>query len=188
MRFAKPALILAVSLLIGTTLWAKPESGFGIYAGYASHSSKGEITEGAFQGLEYEVTSSGPSLGIDYQFALGDTFSLSIVWMSSAEPAKSDELIVDDAGHGMLGVQLKYWFGSTFAGVQAGNYSEILSSDEEGVSDIDGTGTGYGVVLGWESDKGGLFVTAQADMAKIKYSDAESDLTGYRLHVGYRFK
>jgi hypothetical protein len=177
--------MFALAAMFATPAWPAAKSGFGIQIGYASHTSSGEITEGALTGAEFEVTSSGTSIGIDYQLALSDSISISPFLISSAESAESDELIVDTSGHGILGIQIRFWLDTVFIGGHVGSYSEVLSGD---AGDESGRGTGYGVVIGWESRDSGLFLSLQSDQAKIEYSDAESDLTGARAHIGWRFK
>jgi hypothetical protein len=168
--------------------WAAPKQGFGLYGGIANHSSQGKFTEGPLDGESFSIASSGISIGGDYQLPVGDNVSINFLFMSSSEGASSSELDIDAAGHGLLGLEGRYWFGDTFAGVHVGRYSEALVSTKGGsTSSTGGAGTGFGVSVGWAKPDSGLFVVGQYDSATIAYSDAESKLTGFRAQVGYRW-
>ena len=167
--------------------WAGPEDGFGLAIGSASHDNTGKFTEGSFKGLEFDYTSSGLSLAIDYQFTLNDAFSLNILYQASSETVDSKDLSATDAGHGIVGLQLRLWFDALFVGGHVGSYSEVLTFEDAlgEEQSISGSGTGYGAVVGIEGD-GGLFLTGQVDFATIQYADAETDLMGTR--IGYRWR
>jgi hypothetical protein len=163
------------ALLTGTAV-AEPKNGFGLNAGLASHSRECNGCAGS--------STSGLSLGLDYQFALSDTFSISPFLMTSAESSKN--VSGTTVGHGIVGVQLRYWAGDVFFGGHLGGYSEVLSSG--GVS-LSGSGGGAGLVAGWEKPDGGLYVMGQLDSATVRYSGlADVKFSALRLSVGYRWK
>ena len=162
-------------LLTGAAI-AEPKNGFGLNAGLASHSRdcNGCIAS----------SSSGLSLGLDYQFALSDNFSISPFLMTSGE--SNSKLSGTTVGHGILGAQLRYWAGETFFGGHLGSYSEVITN---GAVSLSGTGGGVGLVAGWEKMDGGLYVMGQLDSAKVKYSAlADIKFSALRLSVGYRWK
>jgi hypothetical protein len=167
-------------LLTGTAM-AEPKNGFGLNAGLASHTMKDQC---AFCS---SYNSSGLSLGLDYQFALSDKISLSPFLMSSGESTSSSGVT---AGHGILGLQLRYWTGDMFFGGHVGSYSEVLTASAGSLSvSSSGSGGGAGLVAGWEKPDGGLYVMGQLDSATVRYSGfSDTKLSGFRLSVGYRWK
>ena len=194
---AKPHHMLSMPLA-ACTVWAlllyavtpvasaAPKSGWSVFGGAASHSSSGEITKGTLQGSTFSISSSGLSIGGDYQFALSDEFSLNLFLVSSSESASSTELLIDSAGHAIWGIQGRFWMEGLLVGGHIGNYSEVLSDTNAGTSVVS-TGFGSGLVVGWESE-GGLFGAVQIDQVTVKASDASTNVSGTRLHVGYRWK
>ena len=186
-------LALAVTIIsilpLGWT-WAAPGDGFGLFAGFAQHTSKGEFTP---TGTEFEFESSGLSLGIDYQFMLGGAFSISPFYLTSVETAEEKSSLFSSLGveaesavHTVLGVQLRLWFDSLFVGGHVGRYTEVIQFDS---GDAGFVGTGFGAIVGLEQD-GGLFFSAQMDSAELTDEDdvADTTLTAFRVHVGYRWK
>jgi hypothetical protein len=171
-------------VFFASTAFAEPKNGFGVNAGLASHSMKATFTQGTPGTASY--SSSGLSLGIDYQIALSDHFSLNPFLMTSGESASGDVVSGTSAGHGILGLQLRYWLDDLFMGAHLARYTEVLSNSNYG--NTSAAGPGIGLVLGWEKHDGGLFVMGQLDSAKVAYADADVKLTGFRLSIGYRWK
>jgi len=169
--------IAALFILFTGTALAEPKNGFGLNGGLASHSRDcGGCTANS---------TSGVSIGLDYQFAVSDKMSISPFLMSSGETS-SAATSGTTVGHGILGVELRYWPGDYFIGGHLGSYSEVISNS--GVS-ISGSGGGAGVVAGWENPDGGLYVMGQLDSAKVSYSGfSDVSFTAFRLSVGYRWK
>lgn len=166
----------------------QPANGFGLFAGVSSHA----MTPKPQIGTSADYSSSGLSLGIDYQFGLGESFSLNPFLMSAGERV-SGGITDSTAGHGILGVEGRYWMNSEyFLGAHVGSYSEVLQSNSSNVS-TSASGGGFGLTAGWENSArdsafGGIFVTLQVDKAKIRYDNADVELSGMRLQVGYRWK
>ena len=160
------------SLLSGTAE-ASPQNGFSLNAGLASHSMNDP-------GGSYNT--SGLSIGLDYQFALSDKLSISPFLMSSGESTNISGIT---AGHGILGVQLRYWVGDMFFGGHLGSYSEVTTN---GNLSISANGGGAGLVMGWERPDEGLYVMGQIDSATVKYAFWDTKLSGLRLSMGYRWK
>lgn len=163
------------TLLTGTAL-AGPQNGFGLNAGLVGHSRDcgGCVAD----------STSGLSLGLDYQFALSDNLSISPFLMTSAESNSNASGTV--VGHGILGAQLRYWAGDMFFGGHLGGYSEVITN---GGLSLSGSGGGAGLVAGWENPDGGLYVMGQLDSATIEYSGlADIKFSAFRLSMGYRWK
>jgi len=166
--------------LTGTAV-AEPKNGFSLNAGLASHSMKDQCS------FCNTYSSSGLSLGLDYQIALSNQFSISPFLMSSGETVNVSGGTV---GHGILGLQLRYWVGDIFFGGHVGGYSEVRTYTTGPFSiSASGSGGGAGLVAGWENPDGGLYVMGQVDSATIKYEgSSDTKLSGFRLSAGYRWK
>lgn len=156
---------------------AEPKNGFSLNAGLANHNRD-------CNGCAASKT-SGLNLGLDYQFALSNNFSINPFLMSSSETFSNSSGTT--LGHGILGVQARYWMSDVFVGAHVGSYSEVVANS--GVS-ISGSGVGVGLVAGWEKPDGGLYVMGQYDSATVNYASLAIDqkFTGFRLSVGYRWK
>lgn len=162
-------------LLTGTAL-AEPRNGFSVNAGLVSHSRDCGGCLGS--------STSGLSLGLDYQFALSDKLSISPFLMTSAET--SSNVSGTTVNHGILGAQLRYWVGDAFFGGHVGAYSEVLTS---GSLSLNGSGGGAGLVAGWEKPNGGMYFMGQFDSATIRYSGYQDiKFNAFRLSIGYRWK
>ena len=174
-----PSLLLNVVALFALhagTVLAAPQDGFSLNAGLTRHNTDNQC---ASCGL---YSSSGLSLGLDYQVAISETLSISPFFMTSAESTNVPRVV---SGHGILGAQLRYWSGDMFFGGHLGSYSEVLTTG--GVS-ISGSGGGAGLVAGWEKPKDGLYLMGQLDSAKVQGSGVDTKLTAFRFSVGYRWK
>lgn len=172
-------LLISVAMLFALftgTAVADPKNGFSVNAGTASHSRD--------CGGCIASSTSGLSLGLDYQIALSDTLSINPFLMSSGET--NSNVSGTTVGHGILGAQLRFWAGDVFLGGHVGSYSEVLTNG--GVS-LSGNGGGAGLVAGWEKPDGGLYVMGQYDSATVSYSGlTDIKFTALRLSVGYRWK
>lgn len=165
------------ALFTGTAV-AEPKNGFGLNAGLVSHSRDCGGCAGS--------STSGLSIGLDYQFALSDNWSVSPFLMTSGETSKN--VSGTTVNHGILGAQLRYWAGDMFFGGHVGSYSEVLTSS---IISLSASGGGAGLVAGWEKPDGGLYVMGQLDSATVKYSGlitSDIKLSAFRLSAGYRWK
>lgn len=171
------------ALLTGVAV-AEPKNGFGLNAGLVSHSRDCGGCAGS--------STSGLSIGLDYQFALSDNWSVSPFLMTSGETSKN--VSGATVNHGILGAQLRYWAGDIFFGGHLGSYSEVITATAGSLSaSISGSGGGAGLVAGWEKPDGGLYVMGQLDSATINYSSSTTSTTdikfsAFRLSAGYRWK
>jgi hypothetical protein len=174
-------LLLALLALAGGSAQAEPGKGFSVFGGLASHSQFATIKP-AFGGGTLAYSSAGLSIGVDYQFIVAEGITINPFLVSSSEATDLSGLT---AGHGILGVELRYWPGDFFVGAHFGSYSEVLI-DASGAS-IGGGGFGAGLSLGGESD-GGITYQAQVDRFTVGYSDSDVDVSAFRLQIGYRWK
>lgn len=181
----KKLAILSATLALFTfgasAVHAEAKNGFGVDAGVVSNRMTNPVV-GSYQ-------SSGLSLGLDYQIAISPDFSINPFLMTSGENASGAVVPGTTAGHGILGVQLRYWIDDIFIGAHLASYSEVLSN-AVGNTTVSTTanGGGAGLVMGWEDPKGGMFVMGQLDSAKFQYTGSTSKLSAVRLSIGYRWK
>jgi hypothetical protein len=170
--------VVVVAIVLGLqaeAALAGPKEGVGLYAGLAHHT----MTPPA--GF-LSSSSSGLSVGIDYQVVMSDKWSLNPFLMSAGESSSENGVTV---GHGILGLQTRYWSGDMFFGGHIGNYSEVrMVSNTTSAA----RGFGGGLLVGWEDPNGKLSVTGQIDRATVKYSNADVAISGFRLNMGYRWK
>lgn len=193
--FLKALMLLIIS---EGNAFAAAESGFGLNAGRTSNQMSGTTKPG---GTAYSYSSFGLSIGMDYQIALSDSFSISPMLIVSAEESLTSTLQAgtifsgpqppNSAGHGILGLQFRYWIDDMFIGGHVGSYTEFLSNinpNTNTTTDTIGEGVGRGLVVGWEPSKSKWFLMGQIDTANIDYTSAKVKLTGTRVSVGYRWK
>lgn len=183
--FNKLGCVSAVIIMLapGHARAESPANGFGLFGGIVRYSMAAKPILG---GSNYDSSSVGITIGFDYQFSLNDNISINPFVMSSSENTSGDLANVDSAGHGILGVQGRYWIqDQIFIGADIGIYSEgIRIRDDYSHAG----GYGYGLAVGWESKFSGLIASVRYDRATVGYSNVDSDLTGIRLQVGYRWK
>lgn len=184
----RKSLILLATLALSTgTAYASPRDGFSVNAGLISSSTSTTITSGFFNGLSYSYSGSGLSLGVDYQIALSNHFSLNPFLMTSGEAVSGLGSNIS-GGHGILGLQARFWFAQgIFAGGHIGSYSEVLNDNNYNLQTT-ASGPGVGLIAGWEDPNSGLYVFGQVDSAKLNYADTDTKLTDIRLSIGYRWK
>lgn len=158
------------------------QNGFGLYGGIASHSD-------AVVGGGPKYSSSGISLGLDYQMMIGQRFSLDFFLMSSYETtAGNPPPGYDTAGHGILGVSARFWFGNFFFGPHIGSYSEVLY--DPSLNTISGANPGAGISFGMEWPSGLFFMGQVDNILSLPMDGAfiyDVDVRAFRMQVGYRF-
>ena len=178
-------LLISATLLPATQTLAQPESGFGLFGGVARHKS-----EVALPGLPFSFDSSGVSIGVDWQIAIGDSFSINPIFMTSSETVSGD--VTGTATHSILGVSFRFWIGELFLGPHVGAYSETVELESifgiPASGEVTSTGSGGGIAIGWEAENGFLLMF-QYDTATLEDDGGvETDLTGFRLQAGFRWK
>ncbi|MDH5559673.1 MAG: hypothetical protein OEY59_02310 [Deltaproteobacteria bacterium] len=179
-------LICSVIVLFGAgEAMADAPKGFGISAAYATTSlSKDKLTDEEYKG------NSIPPFGLDYQWALGKSFSLGITGsefgLTSITYASIPEIKL--AKIDSLGFETNLWFDSFFVGLHLTQYSVVFLREDASIYAI-GMKSGAGGVIGIEG-KSGWFVKLRTDSSKDLTTDKEPvvDLNGFQLHFGYRWK
>lgn len=178
-------------MLVAGAAWAQqpeftPRDGLGLMIGQANHDHDAE-TDG---GTTFSYSSTGLSLGADYQFALTDFYSLSFFYQSFGGDVSSDDINGEESSHTVFGAQVRRWFEQLYLGVHYGRYTEELQF-ENGFT-TEGDGPGFGAVIGFEREDG-LFFMGQVDYATLEFDATpafpafDSDLFGTHLLIGYRF-
>ena len=172
-------------ILIGGNAIAAPQNGFSLNAGAVNDNMSATIIA---TGNPYTYSSSGLSIGIDYQIAMSQNISLNPFLMSSGESTTGSLPSGTTAGHGIFGLQLRYWMNDVYVGGHIASYSEVLANSGNNSTSASGTGGGGGIVVGWEPSNSKWYLMGQYDSANVKYSDANVKLTGTRISIGYRWK
>lgn len=188
--------ILAASLalaLFSGAAQAGAQNGFSINGGLISTTTNQTISTGFFAGQTFTYNGGGLSLGLDYQVAINDQFSINPFLMTSIESVSVNNVTYNNlsANHGILGVQFRYWpaGGGAYVGGQIGSYSEQINYTFNNTTyHSNASGGGLGLVAGWENPNGGFYVQGQVDSAKLGYSNTDTKLTSARLSIGYRWK
>src|ERR1019366_9251931 len=178
-------LIFTLLVLNSSSAIAAPTNGFSLNAGVVSDSM---AANSIATGDAYSYSSTGISLGMDYQIAISPNVSINPFLMSSSESTTGDLVSGTTAGHAIMGLQLRYWINDIFVGGHIARYSEVLLNSANNPSSTSGSGNGGGIVIGWEPCDSKGYLMGQYDSAKINYSDANVNLTGIRISVGYRWK
>lgn len=183
------ALVLA---LCAGTAHAEPKNGFSVNGGVVSSTTSQTYNTGLFAGQTLTYKGGGLSLGLDYQFAINEHFSINPFLMTSGESVSVNNVTFNNvsANHGILGVQFRYWpNGGAYVGGHIGSYSEQINYTFNNVTyHTNASGGGVGLVAGWENPAGGFYVQGQLDSAKFGYSNANTKFTDARLSIGYRWK
>jgi hypothetical protein len=178
-------LILALLVLKGSDAIAAPTNGFSLNAGVVNDSMAATYVA---TGNAFSYSSSGLSLGMDYQAAISPDVSINPFLMSSSESSAGDLKSGTSVGHGIMGLQLRYWLNDFFVGGHVARYSEALLNSASNPSSTGGSGNGAGIVVGWEPSNSNWYLMGQYDSAKVNYSDVNVNLTGFRVSIGYRWK
>ena len=126
---------------------------------------------------------------IDYQFALGESFSLLIFATENMnEGSLPDNTEYEYYKAGIIGAELKLWLGPLYIGIHGGQYYltwiETLSS-YTGINLSSGTGFG----LGLEVESGWSLGLYNENSEKIDFKDLpDQRVEGNRIIIGYRWR
>ena len=138
---------------------------------------------------EYGRTSFG--VGMDYQWALGEAFSLALFGSDNVGRARiPGQEGQSDVKTGAVGLQFRLWMGPLFMGFHRGVYAAAISEKRYSTDfELSNRRAGRGFVLGLEGP-GGWSIIIQGDEARGLEMPAGSvvDLVGLRLGLGYRWK
>jgi hypothetical protein len=183
MRRAIAGVLTVTGLAWAASAFAVPRTGVGVMGGFAAHAF--EIRPNG--GTAISGSSSGTSLGLDFQLAYPRQMSFNLILLTSTEsPDGNLGSTYSEVDHGALAAQFRYWFDNWFLGAQAGNAYQI-SSLKAGGSTATGVGLGLGVLGGGELESG-LFFVCQIDAARVTYGNGNGSFEGVRLQVGQRFR
>jgi len=110
--------LLTVILAFWTTvLQAVPDDGLGLFLDFGQLKVVNNETE-----TEYQTSKIG-GVQYDYQFALGDSFSLSLFGTEFVgKGALPDNTKYEYYKAGIVGAELRAWMGPLFIGVHGGQY------------------------------------------------------------------
>ena len=187
----KAAIIFLVSIafnsLLVSNLFAKAESGFGIFGGLSNANISGTGSDTDFTGFDF---------GIDYQFAISDGFSLNLFAIQSS--GDGDDVVLppftieQELDLTIVGLQARFWFDNLFLGAQLSSVKPTLTVTIQPLglsgSGSGGSGGGVGGVIGFESD-GGFMIYVQHDIFSTDNAGGTStDFTSTVFNVGFRFK
>ena len=176
------------ALLFAGPAWATRDSGLGLYMG----GSRTTMTPSDSP----QFDSSGPGLGIDFQFPVGDSFSVNPFFLSFKEDG--DAPITDGMGNiigstlakldnKIAGLQLRYWLDGVFLGAHAGRYSTTISFPDFAGLRQKLSDTGFGAVIGWEGESGFTLVLQYDTVTYDSGGGAEVEFKSLRGLFGYRF-
>jgi len=126
---------------------------------------------------------------IDYQFALGESFSLLLFATENmSEGSLPDNTEYEYYKAGIIGAELRFWLGPLYIGIHGGQYYltwiESLSS-YTGINSSGGTGFG----LGLEGESGWSLGFYSENSEKIDFKDfPDQRVEGNRIIIGYRWR
>jgi len=168
-------LLLALTAFPVAPAWAGAENGLGIGVDYVSDSMKDSDNK--------DDHSAGIGLVLDFQIGLGGIVSINPTAMFSFQPGGN---LFGTIGHQFLGIEGRVWFNNAYIGGRTGQYQENRSSFL-GFGSETGTGKGWGVTLGSETETG-VFFAAMWDEASINFDTYSTDVRGYKLLIGKRIR
>ena len=111
-----PVFLLLAVLAAPSGATAGAASGFGLSLDAADIVSKDSVTEQPYARATF-------GLGVDYQLALGESFSLGIIVAEASGDASFPTLpAVTFHTYSMVGLEARVWLGAWFLGYQKGTY------------------------------------------------------------------
>ncbi len=179
-------LLLGLGAMLAPVAWAENKLGVGLMLGVAD---TGIDCTGCFP-----VDVTGPSLGADFQFPLGEYVSINPFYLSTSESGTLSRGIGEenvDLDSTALGVQVRAWLGDFFLGAHVARYEfDVKVTSVQATDSVSLDEVGNGIALGYENPNG-FFVTLRTDEASPA-DDAFSPPVDYefeslRLYVGFRF-
>ena len=174
-------LIIAMSIMASLT-FAGPGGGLGLFADIGQLKAVNENT-----GTEYQDSKVFGGQ-IDYQFALGESFSFSLF---AAENTSGGSLPNNTEYEyykaGIIGAELKLWLGPLYIGIHGGQYYLTWIESLSSYTGIHwSSGTGFG--LGLEGESGWSLGMYNENSEKIDFKDLpDQRVEGNRIIVGFRW-
>lgn len=169
-------------IIWGSVSIAGPGEGLGLFVDLGQLKAVNENTETEYQ--ESKVFGNQ----IDYQFALGESFSfLLFAAENSSEGSLPNNTEYEYYKAGIIGTELRFWLGPLYIGIHGGQYFltwiESLTS-YTGIHWSGGTGVGFG----FEGESGWSFGVYNENSEKIVFKDLpDQRVEGNRIIVGYRW-
>ena len=176
--------LLTVILAFWTTvLQAVPDDGLGLFLDFGQLKVVNNETE-----TEYQTSKIG-GVQYDYQFALGDSFSLSLFGTEFVgKGALPDNTKYEYYKAGIVGAELRAWMGPLFIGVHGGQYYLTWIESQSSYSGIQWSG-GSGWGLGLEVASGWSIAWYSEKSEKIIFDELpEQQVEGQRIILGYRWR
>ena len=176
--------LLTVILAFWTTvLQAVPDDGLGLFLDFGQLKVVNNETE-----TEYQTSKIG-GVQYDYQFALGDSFSLSLFGTEFVgKGALPDNTKYEYYKAGIVGAELRAWMGPVFIGLHGGQYYLTWIESQSSYSGIQWSG-GSGWGLGLEGASGWSIAWYSEKSEKIIFDDlSEQRIEGQRIILGYRWR
>ena len=176
--------LLTVILAFWTTLLqAVPDDGLGLFLDFGQLKVVNNETE-----TEYQTSKIG-GVQYDYQFALGDSFSLSLFGTEFVgKGALPDNTKYEYYKAGIVGAELRAWMRPLFIGVHGGQYYLTWIESQSSYSGIQWSG-GSGWGLGLEGESGWSIAWYIEKSEKIIFDDlSEQRIEGQRIILGYRWR
>jgi hypothetical protein len=161
------AMMAAIIGLYSFTAHAQPLRGLGVAVGSASS----QLSEPGIS-----LDGGGQSLLIDFQVPTSNQISINtfiqVTPIDAGSIAAPPYIFDVDWTFTIIGVQGRYWAGSTFIGAQIANYSVNLQLTEQGsgiASSDSKSAIGFGLGAGWEGQSG-LSLQVRFDQVDIEGS------------------
>jgi hypothetical protein len=176
--------LLTVILAFWTTvLQAVPDDGLGLFLDFGQLKVVNNETE-----TEYQTSKIG-GVQYDYQFALGDSFSLSLFGTEFVgKGALPDNTKYEYYKAGIVGAELRAWMGPVFIGLHGGQYYLTWIESQSSYSGIQWSG-GSGWGLGLEGASGWSIAWYSEKSEKIIFDELpEQQVEGQRIILGYRWR
>ncbi len=176
--------LLTVILAFWTTvLQAGAGDGLGLFLDFGQLKAVNNETE-----TEYQTSKIG-GVQYDYQFALGDSFSLSLFGTEFVgKGALPDNTKYEYYKAGIVGAELRAWMGPVFIGLHGGQYYLTWIESQSSYSGIQWSG-GSGWGLGLEGASGWSIAWYSEKSEKIIFDELpEQRIEGQRIILGYRWR
>ena len=176
--------VLILALSISTSLsYAGPGDGLGLFVDIGKLEAVNENTGTTFQ--KSKVFGNQ----IDYQFALGKSFSFLFFGSENInEGSLPENTKYQYYKAGIIGAELRLWLGPLYIGIHGAQYYltwiESLST-YTGINWTGGSGFGFGI----ESESGWSLGLYNENSEKIDFKDIPNQrVEGNRIIIGYRWR
>ena len=175
-------LIFSLSILASVT-FAGPRDGWGLLVDIGQLKVVNENT-----GTEYQESKVFGGQ-IDYQFALGESFSfLFFATENMSEGSLPGSTEYEYFKAGIIAAELRFWLGLSYIGIHVGQYYLTWIESLNSYSGINWSG-GNGFGLGFEGESGWSLGWYSENSEKIDFKDfPDQRVEGNRIIIGYRWR